>query len=103
MGAQSSTAMIFDIIHATLMADNNVLTASTLFKIAGVSSSGYYAHCKNTGKREVREQQDRTDFDPVYSSELIKIATNGADALFVAISFFHPLGEFQKLSKNVIL
>lgn len=53
----------FELIHETLLADDNVLNISELCELAGVSRSGYYRWLNAEPVRIKRESQDRADFE----------------------------------------
>ena len=55
----------YEIIHDTVMRDNNLMNISKLCKIAGVSRSGYYAWLAAASSRQEREESDRAEFDKI--------------------------------------
>ena len=70
---KNDAATCFKIINQTIVKDSNKLNVTLLCEIADVSRSGYYAWIKAEGKRKVREEKDRIDF------ELILTAYNKRD------------------------
>ena len=63
MYMNAAPSIKFEIIHATISRDNNLLNISELCKLAGVSHSGYYNWVSSEKKRQELEEQDRADFD----------------------------------------
>ncbi len=57
----------YDIIQSTLQAED-VLTVQELCEIAGVSRSGYYSWKKSETARQMREEQDRADFERILTA-----------------------------------
>ena len=53
----------FEIIHQTIMNDNNAFSIKELCEIAGVSRSGYYNWVKSSSVRETREKADQEAFN----------------------------------------
>lgn len=57
------TSYKYEVIHSTLQNSPRVFNISILCELAGVSRSGYYAWVKAEPVREVREAQDKADFE----------------------------------------
>ena len=58
----------YEIIQSTLQEEDNVLTVQELCEIAGVSRSGYYSWKKSEVVRQIREEQDRADFERILAA-----------------------------------
>lgn len=58
-----NSAAKFEIIHETIMSDNNAFSIKALCAIAGVSRSGYYNWVNSASLREAKEKTDRKDFE----------------------------------------
>ena len=59
----NDSSCIFEIIFNTINQSHNTMSVKTLCAMAGVSRSGYYAWVNAATTRELKEQQDRADFD----------------------------------------
>jgi len=59
----NEASTIFSLIHQTLSGGENELSVSMMCQTAGVSRSGYYAWLNAASARQVREAQDRADFE----------------------------------------
>ena len=53
-----NSAAKFEIIHETIMSDNNTFSVKELCAIAGVSRSGYYNWVNSASLREAKEKTD---------------------------------------------
>ena len=62
----NDSSCVFEIIYNTMQQSHNTMSAKTLCEIAGASRSGYYAWVKAASARELREQQNRNDFQFCY-------------------------------------
>lgn len=58
----------FVIIHEVLSKENNLLSASMLCGIAGVSRSGYYRWLKAANIRKERETKEHADFEQILTA-----------------------------------
>lgn len=75
----------YEIIHAAVRRDNNLLSISRLCEIAGVSRSGYYAWEDAAATRKKREQTDRTDFDAILEAYKFRGYAKGARGVFMRL------------------
>lgn len=62
MGIQAPAVVKYGLIQEAIRQDDNVLSISSLCRIAGVSRSGYYAWMDAAPLRQEREEQDLADF-----------------------------------------
>ena len=70
----------FEIIHAAVSRDNNLLSINKMCELAGVSRSGYYNWCEKADKRIKREDHDRSEFDKVLEAYKFRGYANRATA-----------------------
>lgn len=63
--AMNEPSTVFSLIHQTLSGSENESSVSMMCRTAGVSRSGYYAWSKAASARQIREAQDRADFELV--------------------------------------
>ena len=75
----------YEIIHAAVHKDNNLLSISRLCKIAGVSRSGYYAWIEAAPTREEREAADQKDFDEILKAYKFRGYAKGARGIFMRL------------------
>mgnify|MGYP007050602561 CR=1 FL=1 len=76
----NDSSCIFEIIYNTLQQSHNTMSVKTLCEMAGVSRSGYYAWLKAAPSRELREQQDRDDFELILAAYKMHGYSKGAKA-----------------------
>ena len=62
----NDSSCVFEIIYDTMQQIQNTMSVMTLCEMAVVSRSGYYAWVKAASARELREQQDRDNFQFCY-------------------------------------
>ena len=75
----------YEIIHAAIHKDNNLLSISRLCEIAGVSRSGYYAWLDAAPLREEREDADRKDFDAILEAYKFRGYAKGARSIHMRL------------------
>ena len=75
----------YEIIHAAVHKDNNLLSISRLCEIAGVSRSGYYAWIEAAPTREEREAADQKDFDEILKAYKFRGYAKGARGIFMRL------------------
>ena len=81
----NEASTIFSLIHQTLSGDENELSVSMMCQTAGVSRSGYYAWLNAASARQVREAQDRADFELILEAYIIHC--NRLNGILIYISF----------------
>lgn len=64
----NDSSRIFEIIYNTMQQNHSTMSVKTLCAMAGVSRSGYYDWFKATSSRELREQQDRNNFELILTT-----------------------------------
>lgn len=70
------------LIHQTLSGGENELSVSMMCQTAGVSRSGYYAWLNAASARQVREAQDRADFELVLEAYNWREYSKGARDIY---------------------
>ena len=86
----NDSSCVFEIIYNTMQQSHNTLSVKTLCEMAGVSRSGYYAWIKAASARELREQQDRDDFDLILAAYKMHGYTKGAKGIYMALLHMDP-------------
>ena len=86
----NDSSCIFEIIYNTMQQSHNTLSVKTLCEMAGVSRSGYYAWVKASPARELKEQQDRDDFDLILAAYKMHGYTKGAKGIYMALLHMDP-------------
>lgn len=81
----NDSSCIFEIIYNTLQQSHNTMSVKTLCEMAGVSRSGYYAWLKAAPSRELREQQDRDDFELILAAYKMHGYSKGAKGIYMAL------------------
>lgn len=85
MGIEAPAEVKFQIIHAAVSQDNNLLNISSMSKIAGVSRSGYYAWVKAEPARMEREAQDQSDFALILEAYRFRGYAKGARGIHMRL------------------
>lgn len=75
----------YEIIQSAISKQNNVLSISRLCELAGVSRSGYYAWEKAKPTRDIREANDRQDFDEILDAYKFKGHAKGARQIYMRL------------------
>ena len=86
----NDSSCIFEIIYNTMQQSHNIMSIKTLCEMAGVSRSGYYAWVKAAPARELKEQQDRHDFDLILAAYKMHGYTKGAKGIYMALLHMDP-------------
>ena len=86
----NESSCIFEIIYNTMQQSNNTMSVKTLCTMAGVSRSGYYAWLKAAPERELREQQDREDFELILAAYKMHGYSKGAKGICMALLHMNP-------------
>ena len=79
------SSCVFEIIYNTVKQSDNSMCVSTLCEMANVSRSGYYAWLKSAPARELREKQDREDFDLILEAYKKRGYAKGAKGIHMAL------------------
>jgi transposase InsO family protein len=85
MGIKASPDVKFALIQIATECDNNLLNISELCKIAGVSRSGYYRWLEATPVRELREEQDKSDFELIVTAYNVRGYAKGARSIYMTL------------------
>ena len=86
----NDSSCVFEIIFNTMQQSHNTISIKTLCEMAGVSRSGYYAWVKAAPTRELKEQQDRDDFDLILAAYKMHGYTKGAKGIYMALLHMDP-------------
>ena len=95
----------FEIIHEALSKENNILSATMLCDVAGVSRSGYYRWVSAGEKRNEREDQDKADFDIIIKAYSHRGYDKGARGIHMTLLHQEPpvrmnLKKIRRLMKK---
>ena len=86
----NDSSCIFEIIFNTINQSHNTMSVKTLCDMAGVSRSGYYAWVNAAATRELKEQQDRADFDLILTAYKMHGYSKGAKGIYMALLHMDP-------------
>ena len=76
---------IYEIIYETLQDPAPVLTVCSLCEIAGVSRSGYYRWLATEAERNLREEQDRKDFQLILEAYQFRGYNKGVRGIYMRL------------------
>ena len=101
----NEASTIFSLIHQTLSGGENELSVSMMCQTAGVSRSGYYAWLNAASARQVREAQDRADFELVLEAYNRRRYSKGARGIYMCLIDNTPpvvmnLKKIRRLTKK---
>lgn len=101
----NEASTIFSLIHRTLSGGENELSVSMMCQTAGVSRSGYYAWLNAASARQVREAQDRADFELVLEAYNRRRYSKGARGIYMCLIHNTPpvvmnLKKIRRLMKK---
>ena len=101
----NEASTIFSLIHQTLSGGENELSVSMMCQTAGVSRSGYYAWLNAASARQVREAQDRADFELVLEAYNRRRYSKGARGIYMCLIHNTPpvvmnLKKIRRLMKK---
>lgn len=80
----------YKIIKVTSEKKNIKFTIAELCDIASVSKSGYYNWLNNADKREIKEEQDRNDFELILEAYNYKGIKKGAKSIYMRLLRHNP-------------
>ena len=83
-------AVKFNTFHTLVQDDENMVDVNTLCEIAGVSRSGYYRWVKASESREMRELQDRADFELILAAFKHRGYDKGARGIYMQLLHQEP-------------
>ena len=84
------TSCIYEIIRDTAENCDNKISISDLCAYGGVSRSGYYAYLKAEPIRQMREEQDRKDFDLILIAYTKRGYSKGAEGIYMTLLHMVP-------------
>ena len=82
---KTSLGNVFEIIHAEVQKEFNLLTVTELCELAGVSRSGYYNWIKSAAVRGAREERDRGDFELILKAYNYRGYAKGARSIHMRL------------------
>jgi len=85
MGIKAPPDVKFAMIQAATAHDNNLLNISELCKLAGVSRSGYYRWLEAAPVRDLREEEDKSDFGLIVEAYNIRGYAKGARSIYMTL------------------
>ncbi len=97
MGIQAAPEVKFALIREAALRDNNLLKISRMCEIAAVSRSGYYNWCASEGKRKIREDTDKKDFDLILEAYRFRGYNKGARGIHMRL--LHSPGIIMNVKK----
>ena len=89
----------YEIIHAAVHKDNNLLSVSRLCEVAGVSRSGYYAWIEAVPTREAREAADQKDFEEILTAYKFRGYAKGARGIYMRLLHTGPRMNLKKIRR----
>lgn len=89
----------YEIIQSAISKQNNVLSISRLCELAGVSRSGYYAWEKAKPTRDIREANDRQDFDKILDAYKFKGHAKGARQIYMRLQHRGKTMNLKKIRR----
>ncbi len=89
----------YEIIHAAIQRDNNLLSIAKLCEIAGVSRSGYYAWIDATPLRKEREDADQKDFDVILDAYKFRGYAKGAKGIYMRLLHTGRIMNIKKIRR----
>lgn len=103
--AMNEASTIFSLIQQTLSGSENELSVSMMCQAAGVSRSGYYTWLKAALARQIRETQDRVDFELVLEAYNRQGYSKGAQGIYMCLIHNTPpvvmnLKKIRRLMKK---
>ena len=90
MGIQAPAEVKYGLIYEAIREDNNRLNISELCRIAGVSSSGYYAWIESAPLRQWREESDTADYALVGQAYEFRGYKKGARSIYMRLLHLDP-------------
>ena len=85
MGINAPPDVKFAMIQSATAHDNNLLNISELCKLAGVSRSGYYRWLDAAPVRDMRDEQDKTDFELIVEAYNVRGYAKGARSIYMTL------------------
>lgn len=89
----------YEIIHAAIQKDNNLLSIAKLCEIAGVSRSGYYAWIDAAPLRKEREDADQKDFDVILDAYKFRGYAKGAKGIYMRLLHKGKIMNIKKIRR----
>lgn len=89
----------YEIIYSAVRRENNVLKISKLCELAKVSRSGYYAWEKAKPKRDIREANDRHDFEEILKAYKFRGRAKGARQIYMRLQHKGKTMNLKKIRR----
>ena len=97
--AEVMTQGKYEIIYAAIHKSNNLLSITSLCKLAGVSRSGYYAWEGAAPMRAAREETDRQDFEEILKAYQFRRYAKGARGIYMRLLHVGPRMNLKKIRR----
>ena len=89
----------FQLIYEATQVDDNLMSISTLCKIAQVSRSGYYNWLNTADKRQEREDKDKDDFDLILAAYQKRGYAKGARSIYMQLLHIDIVMNIKKIRR----
>ncbi|HIT90459.1 MAG TPA: IS3 family transposase [Candidatus Merdenecus merdavium] len=99
MEVQAQPKEKFEIIQHMLERDNNLLNISWLCECAGVSRSGYYNWVSSKGVRDIKDDQDRKDFELILEAYQFRGYDKGKRGIYMRLLNMGKRMNQKKISR----
>ena len=99
MGIQAPAEVKFALIHQAIQQDDNKLSISFMCEVAGVSRSGFYAWLNAAPAREIREDQDKKDFELILEAYRFRGYAKGARSIYMRLLHQEIIMNIKKIRR----
>lgn len=96
---ETTTQQKYQVIKEMIERDNNMLNISWLCEIAGVSRSGYYSWINRKNTINLKEEQDRKDFESILEAYKHRGYSKGAKSIHMVLLHKGILMNIKKIRR----
>lgn len=96
---ETTTQQKYQVIKEMIECDNNMLNISWLCEIAGVSRSGYYSWINRKNTINLKEEQDRKDFELILEAYKHRGYSKGAKSIHMVLLHKGILMNIKKIRR----
>lgn len=96
---ETTTQQKYQVIKEMIECDNNMLNISWLCEIAGVSRSGYYSWINRKNTINLKEEQDRKDFELILEAYRHRGYSKGAKSIHMVLLHKGILMNIKKIRR----